>query len=663
MKKGLETITKKKYLKESNSSYVNNKNSKNKITIDTDENKNNFRKILNKSKFKNNNKNSNKKRDNYLVSNNISNDVIQNQYKQKDKFSIMNLDDLSRKNQSNLENKFKPESIPNNSYNEVMGKTERSFLCLNLLKKDNLLNKNFHTLNNNSKTNINSNYDDYNKTHENINNNIQRLNRTDIFNYEIKNPSMNQFPKVIDYSSGKSRSKSIDRNYSIINDDQQEFNDKVKSENEFGPNKDNCNGLTINNYNFCEEIIKCKKPKDINKNINNHSYLNNFLNSSEENELYDNYKNTNENNNSNNHHQVNFTNSKFRNDIDQKYDEINCLIAGKNYTNKKNPIKIKKENKTENKKSNIGVVRTKRENKNKKEIFIFKNFKSKCLQRSKSFSKSIPKSKSCSISADNKQNKPSNQFNNIKNTEINNNINNISINSDAGKRSFSQCNKKIKEIASQRGIPKKTPIIIKNLKINFIKFVKPTYTVVYCGKERICKYRNRLTDPFNININLKDEVEIFGNILKNSELYSNRKKISKLKQIKVSDSVEKKKINFEMLSNSKSIKFSKKIFNDNLKNMDYLNNNDERDFNSEEDLSKGRNRYRTMVSSNKINKGAEKELSEKKQSKFTIEEIIPWLEDLEIIKYSTISLDDLSAISSNGILLADLINRLEGVFN
>jgi hypothetical protein len=38
-----------------------------------------------------------------------------------------------------------------------------------------------------------------------------------------------------------------------------------------------------------------------------------------------------------------------------------------------------------------------------------------------------------------------------------------------------------------------------------------------------------------------------------------------------------------------------------------------------------------------------------------------WISDLNIVKENAIKLDDLPAISCNGVLLADLINRLEGV--
>jgi len=672
LKRGFDTINQIRNQREHNSYSVKNTISKGLNLIDTDENKNNFLKIYKNNLLKYNNLNSNRTKDNNtLIVKNVSDTLSKNTSKKRDEYSGKGKYDMARKNQNNLENKFIEESIP---YNEIVSKIERSFFASDLLKEEEIFTKNFHTLNNNnSKSNNKSNYDEYHKTFENSSNNnriVKRLEKTDLFNYEIKTNDSNQFPKVIDYSSCISRSKSDERKSSFKNDERKVDN-RLQSDKEFHHNKLSSNVLKIDNHNFSEEILKCKISNDVNKKIDNICFLNNFLNSSEECGIHDNDNLTNENS-YNDNNQVYFKNRKFFNEIDEKYNKIKCLISGKHNFNEKN----EKENKMENKKEKVEKknchIRTKHENKNQKEIFRFKNFKSKCRQRSRSFSKSISKNKSRSVSADDNRYKPSKQSNILKNDVIN--INNISNISETEKRNFSQYNKKIKEIASQRGIPKKTPIILNNLKLNFIKFVKPTYNVVYCDKERICKYRNKLIDPFNFNNNLKEEVENFGNILKNSELYTKRNKssfslnkvknnahFSKLKTNKNVDSLENNKITIENLSSSKSNKFSKKIKDENSNDMNYKINN-KKNIDSGDDLPKGRNRHNKNVSLKKLNQRADIEFCDKKQSNFTSDDIIPWLEDLDIIKSNTITLDDLSAISSSGILLADLINRLEGVF-
>ena len=67
-------------------------------------------------------------------------------------------------------------------------------------------------------------------------------------------------------------------------------------------------------------------------------------------------------------------------------------------------------------------------------------------------------------------------------------------------------------------------------------------------------------------------------------------------------------------------------------------------------------------SSNLIVYNESKELNCKNKNLFFgNDEIILWLEDLNIIKPNTLKLEDLPSICSTGIMLSDIINRLEGV--
>lgn len=681
MKKAFETITQKQIQREKDTiknNFKNNNSKADNITIDTEENKQNFLKIL---------KNQNSKNENKKKENNRKIKSMDKTIKKELVFYNENKIEFENKTQSQFQNKLlsKPESIRNNSYNEIISKTERSFNGSNFPNEENVFSKNFHTMtNNNSKTNVHSNYFDSSLVNKNNESAFKKFYRTELFNYEIKNNETNKLPRLIDYSSGRSRSQSEDNQIKSDENFEKDFNEKNSISRK--ENNDYYSSIDNSNYNFCKEIFKCKKPNNYNKQINKPDYLNNFLNSSEE------YADNNYNNNGNiskekdNNYRINGNlNGQYEKEVDEKYNKINHLIASKNNPNanidRKSLANRSHFKYNKNGKENVEQKETLNYNKNnskaktnfkKKEFFRHKNFNSKCLERSRSFSRSISAAKSRSVSAEN--NKSSNKhskLSNFKNQETIN-INNISNISETGKRSFSQCNKKVKEIASQRGIPKKTPIILNNLKINFIKFIKPTYTVVFCDKERIYKYRNKLIDPFNFGNNLKNEVASFENILKNSELYTNKKKrnssvnkicnnidISKRKNCKEAESSEKNKALFDNVATPKNKnKYSQKINKINLNNN--FNSNEAKS-GKEIELEKIRIKNDDILGSYKERNPNLRDVSQKKHTNFTQEEIIPWLEDLNIIKPNTICFEDLPAACSTGVLLADLINRLEGV--
>jgi hypothetical protein len=158
-----------------------------------------------------------------------------------------------------------------------------------------------------------------------------------------------------------------------------------------------------------------------------------------------------------------------------------------------------------------------------------------------------------------------------------------------------------------------------------MKFIKPTYTVVFADKENIFKYRNKLIDPFNSN-NFQTKEDNIESVLRNSELFNKRANSNRHNTSSSKQKVEKKQINNYTHVNNSPKKF------------EYLNKT-------------------KKISSIK---SPQKSLQEKK-STFEIDNIINWLEDLNIIKTDSIQLDDIPAVCSSGIMLADIINRLEGV--
>jgi len=668
LKKGLETISQ-------NQNQINiDKNEK--IKIDTDEIKSNFRKILNKKVLKKNQTLSSYKNStiNNKMNKSVKNDSKNNSFTKRENSNDEYKCDLINANKKEILNKEINQlednihNYSNSSYNQNKNKGKQSNLNLQNNHFINENDRNFYTQNNiNSNISHPETLNSYNLTDFNNRN----INKNELFNYEIKNPDGNRFPKVIDYSPVRSKSKSIDKSSDrISNKKENEFSQKSKFEMD-GLSQIIQNGLDGENYKICKNILQAQK---LNKQLNRQTYLNNFINSSVE-ENFSNQKTINTEKN------FSIKNKNFveENSIDAKYNKINSLIASKS-----NALKsIETSNKVNlNAKSNYKINKNDKKNQikgeriNKKEIFKFKNFESKVQERSRSFSKSLSRGRSRSLSDDRSKRIGSskltlmNKLSSIPHSEFFENLNNLSNISENGRRSVSNCNKKIKEIASQRGIPKKTPIILNNIKINFLKFIKPSYTVVYCDKEKIFKYRNKLTDPFNLNNLINSDEGNFGNILKNSELFMKRNKrsLSKKKKSKKSKlrslsrkkslSPIKTKNSSENILNQKSKNFSPKTFKRNpSQNISKISSNSK--IFGEDFKIHNKQLYIKEKKTNSVKK-FNREFPEKKGC-FGFEEIIPWIEDLNLIKSNSLSLEDLPEFASSGILLADLINRLEGV--
>ena len=199
---------------------------------------------------------------------------------------------------------------------------------------------------------------------------------------------------------------------------------------------------------------------------------------------------------------------------------------------------------------------------------------------------------------------------------------------------------KTKEISAYKGIPKKAPILIGNQMLSMFKIIKPTHTVVFAGKENLFKYRNKILEENNTYTFFKDTNSI-ESIIKNSEVFSKRKNTnddnsySAEKNLVTNNSVKNLKRN----SNEKLNKNSKIILR-----RQYSSNNSK-----ENKILKNTNGL--IENKNRIDK----------LKAFTQKDIINWLEDLNIIKPNSLQLEDIPSICSNGVLFADIINRLEGV--
>jgi hypothetical protein len=205
--------------------------------------------------------------------------------------------------------------------------------------------------------------------------------------------------------------------------------------------------------------------------------------------------------------------------------------------------------------------------------------------------------------------------------------------------------------------------------------IKPTYAIVFAGKENLFKYRNKITSTsFEGNNNFQKfqtfskENNSIENIIKNSNVFMKGINKEKDKEFEKDFNIKTKSIKKNEIDNNNKIKekLNNNLIKKNKGNEFYLSNkllnNGSANKKNNNNNNKNSNNYSNSNEKFTYNNDKDnKPIKTEKKNLFSEKEIINWLEDLNIIKPNFLKLEDLPNFCRDGVLFADIINRLEGV--